>query len=96
MNFDTKKKEYAEILKKQSTLIKFCLLKKFLNNNLNFSEDYLLMLNQQAILSINGQHYTGPEIILHEVIDTDAIPNLTTPSAPTGGGMFTNLFGLGN
>jgi hypothetical protein len=91
LKFDSNKDKYIEILKKQSTIIKFCLLKKFLNCNLNFSEDYLLMLNQQTILSLNNQHYTGPEIVLHEVVDSNGSSNTSNPS---GGGIITDLFGL--
>lgn len=92
INLDAKRDDITEILKLQSTIIKLSLLKKFLNYNLNWSDDSLLALNQQALFSLNSQNHTGAEVILQEVVDTSGAPK----SSSTGGGMFTSLLGLNN
>lgn len=91
INLDAKRDDITDILKLQSTVIKLSLLKKFLNFDLNWSDDYLLSLNQQALLSINSQNYTGPDLIIQEVIDTSGT---STSTSNQGGGVFTGLLGL--
>ena len=89
INLDAKRDDITEILKLQSTIIKLTLLKKFLNFDLNWSDDYLLALNQQALFSLNSSDQTGPDIIIKEVVDTSG-----APKSSSSGGMFTDLLGL--
>ena len=88
-----KQSKYAEILKSQSQLIKLVLLKKMLSFNLNLSDDYLLMINQQVLGAFNTTHnQTGADFILSEVIDAGGASNTAAPSS--SGGVFTQMFGL--
>lgn len=89
LNLDAKRDDISEILQLQSTIIKLTLLKKFLNFDLNWSDDYLLALNQQTLFGLNSQDQTGPDIILKEVVDTSG-----APASSKSGGMFTDLLGL--
>ena len=61
--------------------------------NLNLSDDYLLMINQQVLSAFNTTHnQTGADFILSEVIDAGGASNTATPSS--SGGIFTQMFGL--
>lgn len=90
INLDAKRDDITDILQLQSTVIKLTLLKKFLNFDLNLSDDSLLALNQQTLFSLNSQDQTGPDVILKEVVDTSG----TSSSSSKSGGMFTDLLGL--
>jgi len=89
INLDAKRDDITDILQLQSTVIKLTLLKKFLNFDLNLSDDSLLALNQQTLFGLNSQDQTGPDVILKEVVDTSG-----TSSSSKSGGMFTDLLGL--
>jgi hypothetical protein len=65
LNLDTNRDSYIQILALQSELIQLCLLTKFLNFNLNYSDDFLIFLSQTALQSsqFNGWD-TGADVAL--------------------------------
>jgi hypothetical protein len=73
LNLDTNRDSYAEILALQSELIQLCLLSKFLNFNLNYSDDFLIFLSQTALQSseYNGWD-TGASVALSILDSTNS------------------------
>ena len=89
INFEAKREDIIDILELQSQVIRLSLVYNFLNFNLNYSPDYLMALNQQALFSLNSHDQTGPELAIQDVVN----PSGNTKTSD-GGGFMTSLLGL--
>ena len=85
LNLETNRESYMEILGLQNELIQLCLLNKFLNFNLNYSDDFLIYLSQTTLDSTQSNGgVTGATVAL-DILDSTS--NTTTTQS-----ILSNLF----
>jgi len=70
LNLEANRDSYIQILELQNELIQLCLLNKFLNFNLNYSDDYLLFLSETALNCTESNSITTGASVAQAILDT--------------------------
>jgi hypothetical protein len=70
LNLDTNRDSYVEILALQHELIQLCLLNKFINYNLNYSDDFLISLSDMALSSTQSNGSVTGATVVFDILET--------------------------
>lgn len=79
LNLEANRESYIQILELQNELIQLCLLNKFLNFNLNYSDDFLLYLSETTLKCTESNSITTGATVALGILDTTG-NNTTTQS----------------
>ena len=70
LNLETNRDSYVEILALQHELIQLCLLNKFINYNLNYSDDFLISLSDMALSSTQNNGSVTGATVAFDILET--------------------------
>ncbi len=82
LNLETNRDSYIEILALQNELIQLCLLNKFLNFNLNYSDDFLISLSDITLSSTQSNGSVTGATVAFDILESTN-NNTTTESILT-------------